>query len=114
MNWLERMLILTSKKGLIVKINSSDSFEIEEIRRDIYAFERRGIQQKAGEFFRFYYKVDFVGKFGKQGTGSKENLNSSRLDTKRSRGQIKANRIVEFNVDEERGIVSITYANGVP
>ena len=96
----------------IVKIDANDSTDIEYERREILETERRGIQQKVGEFFRFYYKADFIGKFREQGVGSKENRNSGGFETKRRSSEVKANRIVEFHIDEERNTVTTTYANG--
>ena len=96
----------------IVKIDSNNSTDIEYERREILETERRGIQQTVGEFFRFYYKADFIGKFGEQGVGSKENRHSGRLDIKRRGSEIKADPIVKFRVDEISDTIEITYASG--
>lgn len=42
----------------IIKIKSTISYTIEEARRDIYAFERRGLQSKVGEFLDIYTPSD--------------------------------------------------------
>ena len=96
----------------IVKIDSNNSTDIEYERREILEAERRGIQQKAGEFFRFYNKADFIGKRWQQGVSANENRDSSRLNAKRSASEIKANPIVEFRVNEDKGTVTTIYRNG--
>ena len=65
------------------KIDSNNSTDIEYERREILEAERRGIQQKAGEFFRFYNKADFIGKRRQQGVGTNENRDRSQLNAKR-------------------------------
>ena len=87
----------------IVKIDLIDDKDIETKRRMLYEIERRGIQQEVGELFRFYYKTDFIGEFRNKGISSTENRNSGRLDTKRRSSEVKANRIIEFHVDEDKG-----------
>lgn len=96
----------------LIKINSSDSIEIEETRRDIYAFERRGIQCKARELFDIYSKADVIRLRTGQANGQENARHNNRLDIKRRSSEVKANRIVEFHIDEERNTVTTTYANG--
>ena len=96
----------------IIKIDSDNFQEIEYERREILEAERRGIQQKAGELFGFYYKTDFIGELRNKRISSTENRNSGGLDTKRRTSEIKANRIVKFHVDEVNKTITITYANG--
>ena len=96
----------------IVKIDLVYETDIETKRRLLYEIERRGIQQEVGELFRFYYKTDFISKFGNEGIGNERNGNHYRLDTKRRSSEIKANRIIKFHVDENKGTITITYANG--
>ncbi len=96
----------------IVKIDLTNDIDIETKRRVLYEAERRGIQQTTGGVFRFYNKVDFISKFRHQRISDERNGNNNRLNTKRSRSEIKANRIVEFHIDEENGTVTTTYSNG--
>ena len=96
----------------IIKIDSDNFQEIEYERREILEAERRGIQQKTGELFRFYYKTDFIGELRNKGISSTENRNSGGLDAKRRTSEIKANRIVKFHVNEVNETITITYANG--
>lgn len=96
----------------IIKINSSDSFIIEETRRDIYEIERRGIQQAAGGILRCYNKTDFVLSGIGRSNGKGNAQYNNRLNTKRSRSEIKANPIIKYHIDEERNTVTTIYANG--
>ena len=96
----------------IVKIDLTQETDIEDKRRELYEAERRGIQQKAGEFFRLYDKADFLRKRGNQGNSIKSVGDNNGLNPKRSRSEAKANRIVEFHIDEESGTITTTYANG--
>ncbi len=96
----------------IIKINSSDSFAIEETRRDIYALERRGIQCKAGNILNIYIKTDII-RFGiGRGNSEKNARHNYGFDTKRSSSEAKANPIVEFHINEKRGTITTTYQNG--
>ncbi len=96
----------------VVKIDLIDDTDIETKRRMLYEIERRGIQQKAGELFRFYYKTDFNGEFRNKGIGNEGNGNNHRLNAKRRSSEVKVNRIVKFHVDEDNGTITTTYADG--
>ena len=96
----------------IIKINSINYDVIEDTRSDIYETERLGIPSKVGDFLQIYLAADFVGVGNKRGDGYKNAQNNNRLNTKRSRSEIKANPIVKFHVDEDNGTVTTTYKNG--
>ena len=96
----------------IIKINSSDSYVIEEARREIYALERRGIQQEAGRILDIHIKADILRLDIGRTNGQEDARHNNRLNTKRSGSETKANRIVEFHIDEEKGTITTTYANG--
>ena len=93
----------------IVKIELTQKNDIEDKRRELYETERRGIQQKAGEFFRLYNKTDFLRKRGNQRDSAKGIRDNNGLDAKRSRSETKVNRIVEFHVNEEKGTITTTH-----
>ena len=96
----------------IIKINSTDPTEIEYERRDIIEAGRRGIQQTAGEFFRFYHKTDSIGELVYERNSTQKNRNSGGPHTKRRGSEIKTDPIVKFHIDEEKGTITITYSNG--
>ena len=96
----------------IIKINSSNSTTIEETRRDIYALERRGIQCKAGGILDIYLTTDFMRDGVGRVDGSKNARYNNRLNSKRRASEIKTDPIVEFHIDEDRGTITTTYANG--
>ncbi len=43
----------------VVKINADNETDADMERRDLYDFERRGIQPKNSDIFRFYDAIDF-------------------------------------------------------
>ena len=96
----------------IIKINSSDSYIIEEARREIYALERRGIQQEAGRILDIYTKADILRLDIGRADGQKDAQYNNGLNAKRRSSEIKDNRIIEFHIDEEKGTITATYANG--
>ena len=96
----------------IIKINASKNQIIEDTIGDIYEAERKGIRREIGEVFVYYNKSDFFGERINQGNSTKSLGNNNRPDTKRSGSEIKTNPITEFHVDEDRGIITFTYANG--
>lgn len=96
----------------IVKINLTDDTDIETKRSELYAAERKGIRRSFGEVFIFYNKSDFLGERRNQGDSIKGVGNNDRLDTKRRASEAKANPIIEFYVNEDKGTITTTYANG--
>ncbi len=96
----------------IVKIDEQNETKLSEIRRDLYETARRGIQPKAGGIFRLYNQTNLGGNDVATGIISKMQRYNNRLDAKRSRSEIAANPITQFHVDEDKGTISITYANG--
>ena len=96
----------------IIKINSSDSDLIEEARREVYEIERRGVQCKAGKILDIYDKADIVWAGIGRAHGKEDARYHNRLNTKRDPSEIKANRIVEFHVNEEDNTITIVYDNG--
>lgn len=44
----------------VLQILEFEETRLDKIRRDIYVIERRGIQQKAGNIFRYYNRTDFA------------------------------------------------------
>lgn len=96
----------------IVKIDFTQEIDIEAKRSELYATERKGIRQTSGEVFIYYSKSDFVGKRKYERNSTESNGNNNRLNAKRSRSEIKANPITQFNVNEAENTVTYTYANG--
>ena len=96
----------------IVKIDLANDIDIEIKRSNLHAAERKGIRRTSGEVFIYYNKSDFIGRRGNQRDSAKGIRDNNRLDTKRSGSETKANRIVEFRIDEKKGTITTTYANG--
>ena len=96
----------------IVKLNLTNDVDLETKRSELYEVERRGIQQEAGELFRFYYKADFVGERNYQRNSAEGIGNNHRLGTKRRPSEIKANPLIELHIDEENGTIITKYRNG--
>lgn len=96
----------------IVKLNPSQKTDIDEKRRLLYETERRGIQPEAEGIFDVYHKADFSSKLRSSGNRTPSNSYNNRLNTKRSRSEIKANPITQFYVDEERNTITYFYAKG--
>ena len=94
----------------IVKIDSNNSEEIDRARRNIYESARRGIQQEAGELFRFYNKADFVSiGYGKEKGSSGIGYNSR--DGYRGRSSKTSKRIKELKINDDGSFVTV-YSDG--
>lgn len=96
----------------IVKINSTIFETVEEIRRDIYAFERRGLQSKTGKLLNIYTRVNSRRLSDGRGNGYPNARNNNELGVKRGRSAVSANPVVKSEVNEDEGTVTITYRSG--
>ena len=96
----------------IVKLNPSQKTDIDEKRRLLYETERRGVQPEAEGIFDVYHKADFSSKLRSSGNRTPSNSYNNRLNTKRSRSEIKTNPITQFYIDEERNTITFFYSNG--
>ena len=70
----------------ILEIDIYDETELDKIRRNIYDIERRGIQQKTGDFFRFYDRASFANYDFAQRSGLQSQFDNSKFGTEREAG----------------------------
>lgn len=96
------------KISKILKIDRYNETELDNIRREIYASERRGIQREAGKIFRYYTSVDFE-FFGREGSKSQSNSERNRFRRGRSSRETTRIKAIHFNDDGSR---EITYRDG--
>ena len=96
----------------IVKINLTQSIDIEAKRSELYATERKGLRRPFGEVFTYYSKSDFIGKRKYERNSVKSIGNNNGFNAKRRASEIKANPIVEFYINEDENTVTYRYANG--
>ncbi len=96
----------------IIKIDLTQDIDIEAKRSELYAAERKGIRRSFGQVFIHYNKSDFLSERKHEGNSFEGDGNNNRLNTKRSRSEIKANPITQFHVNEDENTVTYTYANG--
>ena len=82
------------------------------MRREVYALERRGIQCKVGKILDIYTKADILRTDIGRTDGQEDARYYNRLNAKRRASEIKANPIVEFHVNEDKGTVTTIYRNG--
>ena len=95
----------------VLEIDLDNETDLDRKRREIYDFERRGIQQKAGGLCRFYYAADYGNQYDGQGTRRSGFQDSSQLGADRGRGRKAANHIKEFKINEDGNFTTV-YADG--
>ena len=96
----------------ITRVLDIDEYEetiLDPIRRRIYDFERRGIQQKTGNIFRFHYAIS--GGYGRyrQRNYAQGNRNNSQLGVRRGGSGKETRRLKEVRFDEDGNEISRTY-----
>ena len=89
----------------IIQIYEVDETKLDKYRRNIYDFERRGIQQETGELLELHRKTDF-GAYDKEGNGRKVSRYSKQFAAERGRGSSKAPRVKEYIFEVEESEVS--------
>ena len=86
----------------IIRIYEIDEQKLDKYRRNIYDFERRGVQQTTGELFELYRKTDF-GAYDQEDYSGKVAGYSQRLGTDRSGSSKATSKVKEyiFETDED-------------
>ena len=95
----------------VLRIDLDNETELDIERRNIYAAERRGIQQEAGELRHLYVATNFQNRHHGQGNGTQESRDHDQLGVERSGGRRAADRIKEFHVNDDGSFTTI-YADG--
>ena len=78
----------------------------------MYEAERKGIPSKIGGILEIYSATDFGRVDNKRRDSREDAQHNNRLDTKRSRSEVKANPITEFHVNEDKNTITYTYSYG--
>ena len=94
----------------ILKINSSNETELDAIRRETYALERRGIQRTAGGIFDVYSAASGRGANHEQRIGIQSEHHNDRFGSERGRSSFEIERIKEILFDEDGKEITRTYA----
>ncbi|MBQ8414414.1 MAG: hypothetical protein IJX58_04125 [Clostridia bacterium] len=92
----------------IMEINLDNETELDFERRKIYDAERRGIQPKAGQLFKFYHSTDYGYRQQWQGSNVENNRNNSKLGIIGGRSSKTTSRIKEILFDDDGNVVSET------
>ena len=96
----------------ITRVLDIDEYEetiLDQWRRELYATERRGIQQEAGGIFRFHYPANRGFERYRQRNSTKENRNNSQLGVRRGGSGKETRRLKEVRFDEDGNEISRTY-----
>jgi hypothetical protein len=96
----------------ILQIDEHNETKLDEIRRDVYETERAGIQRQTEGIFTLHSAADFKGNVASQRNVSTGKRHNNRLNTQRSRSEIKANPITRTKINEDENTVTYTYKNG--
>jgi len=93
----------------ILKIDKYNETKLDELRRETYALERRGIQQEVGGIFHTYTATSF----GRSGYQSRSSVQSQRyndeLGVERGRGGKTTSRVKEILFDDDGNEISRSY-----
>lgn len=76
----------------VLKIDLDNETQLDEQRRNVYALERRGIQQKIGRIFHVYTVTDFRDYGAEQGSSPQVSRHNDQLGTERGGSGRKAER----------------------
>lgn len=94
----------------VLEIDVYNETKLDEIRRDVYATERTGIQRQTGGVFTLYTGADFRNNVTpRKGVRSGEGHNNQ-LGSDRRRGSSKASGVKEILFDDEGNEVSRKYS----
>lgn len=107
----------TIDNPVITRVLESDEYnetKLDEIRRDVYETERAGIQRQTAGIFTLHSVADFESNVTSQRSVSAGERYNNRLNTQRSRSEIKTNPITRSKVNEAENTVTYTYRNGEP
>ncbi|GEM_PF-3811457 len=94
----------------IVEIDLDNETDLDERRRELYACERRGIQQEAGDIFRRYTPSDYgYNEYTSNLQESKSHYSGD--GQQRGRSGAQAQRVTGYHFNED-GSTRVTYADG--
>lgn len=96
----------------IIEIDSKNETKLSDERGYIYALERNGIRAEADDLLKIHTSANARSASQRERLGGSDARNSSRLNSRRSRSEIKANPITRTQVNEDENTVTITYKNG--
>ena len=94
----------------ILKINNYNETELDEIRRETYALERRGIQRTAGGIFDVYTPSSGRSSNHEQGIGNPSERDHDGFRAERGGSGSKIARTKEILFDDEGNEINRTYA----
>ena len=89
----------------VLEIDEFDETKLDELRRETYALERRGIQRKTGGVFNVYSAASFRGSSSEQRSGIQSQRYNDRLGAERGAGSRKASRIKEIRFGEDGEVI---------
>ena len=95
----------------IIEIDEYDETKLAEMRRFLYATERRGIEQKTRGVHRRYDRTDFGRYESSERSVSAMSRHSNKLGTKRGRSSQKAKGITGIRVNDD-GTYATVYSDG--
>ena len=93
----------------VLEIKLNDETRIDEIRRETYALERRGIQQEAGGIFNTYSAASFGGSDYQQRSGIRSERYNDQFGTQRRRSRKEPSKVKEILFDDNGNEVNREY-----
>ncbi len=97
----------------VLEIDAHEETTLSEKRNEIYAFERQGIQQKAGGIFKVHTRSDVRTQHVRQRNGTEAVGYNNQLGAGRGRGGKTARRVKEIRFGEDGQEISRSYETNV-
>ena len=94
----------------VLEIDEYNETKLDEIRRNIYAFERSGIQRQTGGLFTLYTAANFGNNVNAKRSGLQISRYNDQFGTERGRGSKTAQRAKEILFDDEGNEISRKYS----
>jgi len=94
----------------VLEIDEYNETKLDEIRRNIYAFERSGIQRQTGGLFTLYTAANFGNNVNAKRSGLQISRYNDQFGTERGRGSKTAPRVKEYLFDENGQVISEKYS----
>ena len=91
----------------------AEGMELDDIRRNIYESERRGLQQEASDLFKRYNAVDYATSKQSNIQGSKSDSRGNRLQRGRSSSSAESvkRKAIAYHFNDD-GSQTVTYSDG--
>ncbi len=97
----------------VLEIKLNDETRIDEIRRETYALERRGIQRKTGGIFYTYTSTSFGSSDYQQRSGIRSERYNDQFGTQRRRSSKGTSKVKEILFDDNGNKVNREYKSAL-